>query len=136
MFTTEEKQELAKKGYADIGGTPKIAYFTPDGRVIMALPAMRTYSDDNGGGTRDANLDKGWLTSMPTELKPYCPHCDLWHGTEGEVNECGRKKNVLAVKWQRKAKKELSQEDGGRLDKLEGDMGEIKDLLKKLLEGK
>ena len=136
MFTTKEKQELGEKGYANIGGTPKIPYFTPDGRKVMALPAMRTFADANGGGTRDANLDRGWLSSMPAELKPYCPHCDLWHDTEKQVTECGRKKNVLAVKWQKKAKKELAEEDSGRLNKLEDDMGEIKDLLKKLLEGK
>ena len=136
MFTTEEKQQLQQKGYSNIGRTPKIAYYTPDGRKIMALPAMRTYADGNGGGLRDANFDKGWLPSMPTELKPYCPSCDLWHDTEEQVDECEQRKTALAIKWQKKAKKELAKEDSGRLDKLETDMGDIKSMLKQLLKEK
>ncbi len=132
-FTAEETKELGKQGYASIGRTPKIAYYTPDGRRVMALPDMRTYSNDNGGGVRDANFDRGWLADMPSELKPYCPHCDLWHDTEKGVTECGRNKKTADAKWQKKAKKEL-QKESGRLDKLEGDMGEIKDLLQKLLK--
>ena len=135
-FTTEEKQELRNKGYVNIGGSTKKFYYTPDGRKVTALPNMRTYSDGNGGGTRDANLDKGWLLTMPAELKPYCPHCDLWHDTLEGVNQCGENKKNLDARWQKKAKKQLVKEDSGRLDKLEGDMGDIKGMLQKLLEVK
>ena len=100
----------------------------------MALPCMRTYSDGNGGGTRDANLDKGWLLQMPTELILYCTHCDLWHDTESEIAKCGQKKKASEAKYARIAKKETKGDD--RVEKLESEMSEIKDMLRQLLREK
>lgn len=115
-----------------IGGQPKSTYWTPDGRVIRAMPDIHEYLYKGENGLRDANLDKGWLLQKPSELKLYCPHCDYWHDTEGEIKGCKLKHTALIAKHTKKAKKELGGLD--RIDKLEKDMGEIKDLLKKLLE--
>lgn len=124
----------------DIGGQPKQTYWTPDGRPIRAMPDMHEWAKkDNKGvvienGVRDANLDKGWLLSKPTELKLYCPHCDLWHNEKSEIIKCERSRSKLIAKHTKQAKKDLS--GNGRLNKLENDMDEIKNLLTKLLEAK
>jgi len=135
----------------DIGGQPKQRYWTPDGRLIMALPDMREYSHtDRAGkvidsGIRDANYDKGWLGQKPTELKLYCSHCDLWHDTQAEIIKCQRRKKAFDDKWTKRSKKEHRQNgetNDGRISKLETDVGEIKsdlgdikNLLKKLING-
>jgi hypothetical protein len=135
---TLEREGFAKTG--DFGGQPKITYWTPDGRQIRAMPDMHEYArkDAKGkvieSGLRDANLDKGWLTSKPQILQKYCPGCDKWHQTDVEVKECIRKKNALVSKHSKIAKKELKQSDDSRLDKLESDMGELKDMFKQLME--
>ena len=117
----------------DIGGQPKQRYWTPDGREIWSMPDIH----ENALGFRDANLDRGWLTTKPTELKLYCPHCDRWHDTIKEVNQCGAKRKVLYAKHARLARKELKvTEPDERINKLESDMAEIKGLLKRLLEVK
>ncbi len=120
-----------------IGGQPTQAYWTPDGRVIKAMPDIHHYAlkdkDEKviSSGTRDANLDRGWLTQKPSELKLYCPHCDNWHDTEDEIKQCESKNTLFVAKCEKKAKKELG---GDRVGKLETEMGEIKSLLKQLLE--
>jgi len=132
-FSLEEKVELEKQGYANIGRSPKQTYYTPDGREIKCLPNMREYRDGNGGGVRDANLDRGWLLIKPTELKLTCPYCDLWHDAKEEVTKCGDKKNAFDAKWKKQTEKEQGDD---RVDKLESQMGRIEGLLGKLLEGK
>ena len=117
-----------------IGGQPKKAYYTPDGRTIRAMPDMHDYSFKGENGVRDANLDKGWLLQMPTELKLYCANCTRWHDTEEEISKCGITRSKFIAKHTKKAGKELQTTDNIRLAKLEGDMGEIKGLLTKLLE--
>ncbi len=127
------------KTSGDIGGIPRRKYWTPDGREIKAIPAMRTYVKRDASkkiiesGTRDANLDQGWLTSKPVNPLPYCSGCDRWHDTQELVNECIRRKEKLHFKFQKLAEKELKIEPD-RITKLEGDMNEIKNLLKKFLE--
>lgn len=122
----------------DIGGQPKITYWTPDGRVIRSMPDMHEYSRTNGGGKvvesgiRDANLDRGWLLQKPNELKLYCLHCDQWHDTQKEITECGRKKKTFVAKSVREAKKN----GDDRISSLENDMTEIKSLLKQLIGSK
>ncbi len=142
--TAEEKQQIKQKGYADIGGLKKNRYWTPDGREITAVPAMRDYNiiqNDKviSSGTRDANLDNGWLTLPPVEPKPYCPHCDKWHDTIKEVNECGEKKQVSAKRWEKLAKKMIKEENPNNdlreeVDGLKEDVSQIKDMLLQLLK--
>lgn len=138
-----DKQQLEEQGFVqtgDIGGQPKHVYWTPDGRKIMAMLDLHEYikrgKTDNviEQGVRDANLDKGWLTTKPDNLKPYCPHCDKWHDTEVDVIKCGEKKIIFITEWERKAQKELAKSGDNRIDKLEGELSEIKDMLRKLLE--
>lgn len=120
---------------------PKQIYWTPDGRKLILAPLWRTWvkRDAKGieieSGVRDANLDKGFLLTKPTELKLYCPHCDYWHNTETEIKECGRKRAAFIKKVTKKAKKEIPQNGDGRLEKLEQDMAEIKSLLKRIAKG-
>ncbi len=143
MVTKELKTELEDQGYArtgEIGGAPKLSYWTPDGRVIKALPSMHAYAKKIDGkmvnqGVRDANLDNGWLTSKPTELQLRCYYCDKWHPTEEEVEACGDKKKASEAKFTKQAKEELKSEDTDRIGKLETDMSEIKNLLKQLVKG-
>jgi hypothetical protein len=140
MITETLKREIEAKGFGkvgDIGGQPKQKYWTPDGRMILAMPDMHEFVNrkTNLAGTRDANLDKGWLTSLPSVIKPYCPHCDKWHDTVKEVTVCGNKKKAFDLKYKKMAEKDLKQTDGNeRIDKLENDMSDIKSMLKKLLE--
>ena len=137
-LTVQEREVLRNNGFikaGDIGGQPKHTYWTPDGREIRALPDMHEYSlRDAGGktirsGVRDANLDKGWLLQKPTELKPYCPHCDAWHDNQEGIDVCGRKKSTFMAKCIKETK-----EEPDRLTKLESDMSELKGLLKQLME--
>jgi len=122
------------------GGQPKISYWTPDGREIRAMPDIHEYAvkDEKGkvirSGTRDANLDKGWLTTKPTDPKLFCPHCDKWHDTGPEIAACGQKKNNLIAKYENEGKKELAAKQDGRIDKLEADMRDIKGMLQMILE--
>jgi hypothetical protein len=129
----------------DIGGQPVKTYWTPDGRVIRCIPdihAWASYKVVNGkrmvdkSGERDANLDKGWLVQMPdaANLKPYCPHCDRWHGTTEEIEECGEKKAAIVKIAEDKAKKELLTAEDPRIAKLEGDMAELKGMFSKIME--
>ena len=128
----------------DVGGQPKQRYWTPDGRLIKAMPDMRGYSRIDGTGTvidsgiRDANYDKGWLGQKPTELKLYCPHCDLWHDSQAEIIKCQRQRKSFDNKWARRTKKESPQNgerNDDRISKLENDIGEIKQLLQKMING-
>ena len=96
----------------EIGGLPRQTYFTPDGRVIKAIPALREYviKDKEGkvtdSGMRDANLDRGWLLKPPVNPKLFCQGCDRWHDTPEEVEECGHQQNGFIEKIGVKAKKE------------------------------
>lgn len=136
-----ESQGTTISGY--IGGTKKSKYFTPDGREILSVPAMRTWIKKKDGkvvdsGTRDANLDRGWLLQPPIELKPHCPHCDNWHDTQGEIDACGAKKKAFDNKWAAKAKRMKGNEVGevgelkAEVSELKSDMSDIKEMLIKL----
>jgi len=142
VVTAEEKQQIAQKGFADIGGTRKKRYWTPDGREMFAVPLMKDWvkiKDKKiiGSGTRDANLDKGWLLESPSEPKPYCPYCTNWHDTQKEIDACGVKKNRFAKLYEKKALKEKSEENKGlqtEVAELKSEMSDIKSMLTKLLE--
>jgi hypothetical protein len=143
MLSATVKRQIETTGFGksgDVGGQPKQRYWTPDGRERLAMPDLHEYVRTIDGktetGTRDANLDQGWLPSKPVNPLPYCPGCDKWHKTQVLVDECIKKKDLLHQKFQRIAEKELKIEEKGneRITKLESDMGEIRNLLKKLLE--
>ena len=120
----------------DIGGLPKTTYYTPDGRVIRAISSIREYvirdkdGKVTGSGTRDANLDRGWLLSPPTVLKRFCKGCDKWHDTQGEVNACITQQNKFVNAMGRRAKKE----EADKTSALEKQIAELTALVNKLTE--
>ena len=131
-----QTDEIRKTG--DIGGQPKMTYWTPDGRMVRAMPDMHEYSRTQNGkvvenGIRDANLDKGWLLQKPDVLKPYCEGCDRWHDTQKEINSCIKKKELLTAKHAKKAQKELGVEGANRIETLESDMADLKKMMKQLI---
>ena len=134
------REQIESQGYGksgDIGGQPKQRYWTPDGREIFSMPDMHEFTRRKNGkiletGLRDANFDKGWLSQRPLNLKLHCPHCDYWHDTSEEIDQCGIKKETFIVKHKEEAEKELGK--NGRVGKLETEMSEIKSMLKQLLE--
>ena len=125
----------------DIGGLPKNTYYTPDGRVIRAIAAMREYvvKDKDGKvigtGTRDANLDFGWLLTPPKELKPHCRTCDRWHDTLEEIEQCGQTQAGFIARVTRKAKKEADSERKNVVANLERKIAKLEKLVTKLAEG-
>ncbi len=130
------EQEVEKTGYGitgDIGGIGRHTYYTPDGRRIRAIPAIRDYVlKDKAGkviesGTRDANYDKGWLPVMPTEVKPHCDGCDNWHNTQEEVDTCISERSKKAKAWEKWAEK---QKKGEAMEQAK----ETEDLRIKMLE--
>jgi len=139
--TATQQAKYAHEGVTlkdNSGGVRKQRYWTPDGREKLAIPTMRTYRMSQSGaeGIRDANLDRGWLLQKPTELKPYCPHCDNWHDTQEEIDVCGVKKKEFYDRQMKIAQK-MKKQDGGevteRVDKLESDISDIKSMLAELL---
>ena len=134
-----EMQAIEGSGYGlhgTIGGIPRKTYFTPDGRVIKAIPQIRGYikRDKDGRiieqGERDANLDKGWLTEMPKEKKLFCQSCDGWHDTKKEIAACRKKQEALIGKHFRKAKNEEQE----KTQNLENEVAELKAMVAKLME--
>ena len=147
MAINSTKQEAARTGAAvspTWGGPQKQRYYTPTGEEVLAIPSWREFvrKDSDGKileqGTRDANLDKGWSLSLPTELKVTCPGCSKWHDTEEEVDACVDKKAAVAAQWERKALEQQPQsqdtEMEERLGKLEEGLSDIKDDIKTLLQ--
>lgn len=118
-----------------IGGQPKTRYWTPDGRELLRAPCMRGTTK---GEVRDANLDFGWLTEKPTELKLYCAHCDKWHDTSKEIVACGEKKKATEAKFlrlaQKMSKNEVS-EKSKEIDSLRSEIEELKNMVSKLIKG-
>lgn len=133
------------------GGPRKQLYYTPTGEEIWAIPSIRDWVQKDAGGKvvaqgeRDANFDKGWLTSPPTELKITCPACSFWHDTDDEVQDCVKVKAVFAKKWDKKAHHLTKNGTGdggeavealnGRVESLEGKLDSIESLLKQLVGG-
>ncbi len=140
MITQEDRKQIEERGYGitgDIGGIQKQLYYTPDGREVRSVPSLREWSQKDAkgnvtNGIRDANLDKGWSLQMPTGLKPYCSHCDKWHDTEKEIEQCGVRKKAFDAKYMRKAKKETG--NGDEVAELRKEIAEFKDMVKQLLE--
>ena len=146
MAVNSTKQEAARTGAAVggvWGGPRKQRYYTPTGEEVLALPSWRECNRKGPDGkileqgTRDANLDKGWSLSLPTELKVACPGCSKWHDTQEEVDACVDKKAKVAARWERKALEQQPQgqdaEVEDRLGKLEEGLSDIKTLLQQAL---
>ena len=146
MAINSTKQEAARTGAAvspTWGGPQKRRYYTPAGEEVYSLPSWREFvrKDSDGRileqGTRDANLDKGWSLSLPTELKVACSGCGKWHDTDGEVDACIDTRTAQMAQWQKEdaaARAEQNNADvEGRLDKLEEGLSDIKSLLQQAL---
>ena len=134
-------QAIERAGFGvsgDIGGLPRTTYYTPDGRIIRAIPNIREYTVKNKdgdvihSGTRDANLDKGWLLSSPSTPKLFCRTCDGWHDTQEEIKACGVERtrfiNVMEVK--------AKQEETDKTASLEQKVAELTAMVEKLMEDK
>ncbi len=146
MAVNSTKQEAARTGAAVSGvwgGPQKQRYYTPTGEEIYSIPSWREFTRKGPDGkileqgTRDANLDKGWSLSLPTELKVACPGCSKWHDTQQEVDACVDKKAEAAAQWERKALEQQPQAQDAdmeeRLGKLEEGLSDIKALLQQAL---
>ncbi len=122
----------------DIGGIPRTTYYTPDGRKIEAIPSIREFvvKDSEGKiiktGTRDANLDKGWLLTPPTRKRKYCPGCDRWHDNQRQIDAC-----VLQSKrFIQTATKKVQQEETDENTQLKKQISDLEARLNKLMEAK
>jgi len=147
MAINSTKREAARTGAAVSGlwgGPQKQRYYTPTGEEVYSIPSWREFTRKGPDGrileqgTRDANLDKGWSLSRPTELKVACPGCSKWHDTAKEVDACVDKKAEVAAQWERKALEQQpeSADVEGRLGKLEEGLSDIKALLQQALGAK
>jgi hypothetical protein len=127
VLTEAEKQQLESSGFGvtgQFGGVARQTYYTPDGRVIKAIPIINNYvlKDKNGkttgGGVRDANLDKGWTLQKPTILKLFCATCDRWHDTKVQVAACKASRDRMIALAGKTAKKEQKAKDVALEDKV------------------
>ena len=149
MAVNSTKQEAARTGAAVSGvwgGPQKQRYYTPTGEDVFSIPSWREFTRKGPDGrileqgTRDANLDKGWSLSPPTELKVACSGCGKWHDTDEEVNACIETRSAQVARWQKEddnARAEKNNADvEGRIDKLEEGLSDIKELLQQALGAK
>jgi hypothetical protein len=124
------------------GGPQKQRYYTPSGDEIYAIPSIREWvqSDDKGQvvsqGTRDSNLDKGWLLAPPTVLQLHCRGCDKWHDTQVEVDKCVEEKKRVAQKWETRVMKQNSSGSGDEVAALTSQVEELKLMVSQLLGAK
>ena len=120
----------------DIGGLRRTTYYTPDGRVMKAIPQIRGFviKDKDGKvietGTRDANLDRGWLSQMPQVKKLFCPYCDRWHDTQVEIEACKIQQDKMLERFAKQTKQEQVDET----ESLRQQVTELKTIVEKLLE--
>jgi len=134
-----ESNQFGFNGY--IGGIRKVAYWTPDGRCLRAVPNIREYviKDKDGkvieSGSRDANLDKGWLLQKPQVLKLFCQTCDGWHDTPAEIKKCEKVQKAKLAVFERRANAEMGknmQDKDFRINALEGQIAELKEMMSRL----
>ena len=128
----------------EIGASPRKRYYTPDGRVIFSIPAIRDYvrKDRDGKiieqGTRDANLDKGWFLQKPQVLKMFCRHCDEWHDTQVEIDACAVRMSKMIEFHATKAREEMVEENANkdiRIEALSQKVEALTALVEKLTGG-
>jgi hypothetical protein len=148
-ITNANRRQLDSQGTALTGvwgGPQKQRYYTPSGDEIYAIPAIREWvqKDDRGAvvsqGTRDSNLDKGWLLAPPTVLQLHCRGCDKWHDAQAEVDKCIEEKERVARQWETRARKQYR--SGARNDPadevvaLASQVEELKAMVSQLLGAK
>ena len=101
------------------GGAKKQMYYTHSGDEIWAAPSIREWikQDEHGQttdwGTRDSNLDKGWLLAPPAVPILHCKGCDKWHDTQADVDKCIETKARVARKWETRARKQMGADSQG-----------------------
>ena len=136
MATTErdKRRQLASAGVASgatWGGPGKRRYFAPDGREVWSTPAMRDFvrRDAEGKvieeGVRDANLDRGWTMSPPTQLMIHCRACDKYHWEEEEVASCMASRKAAAQRWEDRAKTMRDEATGGGTEQFDERLGDL-----------
>ena len=109
---------------APTGGARKQVYWRPDGIRVIAVPNIREFviKDDKGSvvssGQRDANLDKGWLTTSPLNPKLHCQWCDTWHDTPAEVAACKKQYEQDKARREAAAKREFNKESKQKDDRI------------------
>ena len=126
-ITNTTRRQLDSQGTALAGvwgGPKKQRYYTPSGDEVWAIPSIREWvrKDENGQiadqGTRDSNLDKGWLLAPPTDLMLHCRGCDKWHEAQADVDKCVEAKDRVAKQWEARAKKQLGGEARGSTEEV------------------
>jgi len=110
--------------------TPRIRYYTPDGREQLKIPQHRERQD---GVIYDVFIAQGYTLTPPVNPKPYCSGCDRWHNTQEEVDACVAKKEKFAETMQRRAEQDLAKEQKGK-DKTIANLEAKVDKLTKLME--
>lgn len=129
------KQSLEQSGAAISQmpkGIPRTRYFTPDGREQFKIPQHRERRD---GVIYDVFIAQGYTLTPPSNLKPYCSSCDMWHDTQEEVKACIEKKSKFMASMNRKASRELLKERREK-DTQIANLEDKVDKLTKLLEEK
>jgi len=111
---------------------PRTRYFTPDGREEFKIPQHRERRD---GVVYDIFIAQGYTLTPPTNLKPYCPSCDMWHDTQEEVDACVEKRSKFMASMNRKASRELLKERKEKDTQITNLEAKV-DKLTKLLEAK
>jgi hypothetical protein len=120
----------------EIGGVPRRTYYTPDGRIIQAIPNMRGSDEAH---LRDANLDKGWLLTKPVRKQKFCPGCTRWHKTDKEIADCTAKQKAYMKHMDEVAAKELHKsiiQKDTTIENLSKEVSELKEMMKQILEAK
>jgi len=128
------------------GGAQKKQYWTPDGRILFLVPQIRQFvrKDKDGNviasGTRDANMDKGYLSHPPSEAekKVFCRWCDTWHDTQVEVEACQIANKKIEAQREAMARQELANqtiEKDNEISKLNSRIEQLEKLIKEKLGG-
>ena len=146
VISEEKMRAIDAVGYGisgTTGGLYRTTYYTPDGRIIKAIPNLRerVKKDKEGKvvwqGIVDANLYRGLLLSPPQVLKPFCPTCDRWHDTLEEVSRCKKVEGAKIAKFEKQAKADLHKEALNKdlkIEALEKKVAELAALVKKMVE--
>lgn len=118
-------------------------YYLPDGTKVRDYPMDIEVSKLINGkrvpcGTRDGNLDKGWLLERPAVLKFRCSMCGKFYDEAIVRDQCEAAHKETAIPRDEIARKrgmtQRGEKPDGRIERLEDDMAELKDMLKTLLK--
>ena len=121
------------------GGAKKQMYYTPSGDEIWAATSIREWikQDEHGQttdwGTRDSNLDKGWLLAPPAVPILHCKGCDKSHDTQADVDKCIETKARGARQWEARAKGESGGGSAAEVAALTNQVEELKAMVAQLI---